>query len=58
MDGKKIGKIMGLDPAMETPINPSTQLNPESADYVECIYTGVGLLSPFCQANFYVNRGK
>ena len=33
------------------------RLNADSADYVECIYTGLGILPPICQADFYVNKG-
>lgn len=62
MEGNKIIKVVGLDPAgpLFDVNEPSTRINPDSADYVECIHTGyaLGIRAPVCQADFFVNKGS
>lgn len=57
-----MAKVIGLDPAGPgfDSNDPSTRLNSDSADYVECIHTGyyLGIRAPICQASFFVNKGS
>lgn len=56
-----MGKVIGLDPAgpLFDVKEPITRINPDSADYVECIHTGysLGIRAPVCQSDFFVNGG-
>jgi hypothetical protein len=62
LTNEKFGKVIGLDPA--GPLfdinNTATRINPDSATYVECIYTGypLGIRAPLCQADFFINKGS
>lgn len=61
-EGKRMGKIIGLDPAgpLFDVNDPTMRLNNDSAEYVECIHTGhyLGIRASICQADFFVNRGS
>lgn len=62
LNGGKIGKVVGLDPAGPgyDIANETTRLSISSALYVECVHTGyyLGIRAPICQANFYANQGS
>lgn len=57
----KIGKIIGLDPAMPlfSMDEPEARLDGTDADYVETVFTSwLGFFIPIGMVNFYPNGGR
>lgn len=58
----QVGKIIGLDAAgpLFDVNDPDNRLSTKSAEYTECIHTGisVGIRDPICHADFYINKGS